>query len=59
MEQEKKAIKEVKIYRDERGKVVACVKWGNEVRRGEFPDFLLAMYWAEDFLYGEKGEAKV
>ena len=58
MEQEKKAIKEVKIFRDDAGKVNCVVRWGNEVRSGTFPDFLLAMYWAEDFLYGERGKTK-
>ena len=55
---ERKVVKEVKIFRDDAGKVNCSVRLGNEVRSGMFPDFLLAMYWAEDFLYGEKGEAR-
>ena len=49
----KENIKEVKIFKDKEGKVKAYVRWGDEERTGTFPDFLLAMYWAEDFLYGE------
>ena len=52
-------VKEIRIFKTEEGKAVAVLKYGETERRGEFPDLLLAMYWAEDFLYGEKGETKV
>ena len=50
---EKENIREVKIFKDKEGKVKAYVRWGDEERCAAFPDFILAMYWAEDFLYGE------